>query len=330
VGRIVIPGGTGYLGQHLARRFRDRGDEVVVLTRGRPGVRDGIRHVTWDGCTLGPWTRELDGAAAVVHLAGKRVDARPTRRNVDALVRSRVEPVRVVGEAIAGSGRPPPVWVQLATLAIFGEGGDQPLDEAAIPSGVGPRQMVTVALAWEHAFRVAAARCERSVLLRSGIAIGPDDPATGQLVRLARYGLGGRIGSGRQWVSWIALDDLVATVERAVDDQRMAGTYHLTSPEPVRNHELMAAVRHAVGRRVGLPSPAAVTRLGAWVLGSDPALALTGRRGVPARLQAEGVVFTRPRIEQALAAALAPRPALASRAAELDRPGARPSPGRER
>jgi uncharacterized protein len=308
VGRVVIPGGTGYLGRHLAPRLRDRGDEVVVLTRGRPGVHDGIRHVTWDGRTLGPWTQELDGAAAVVHLAGKRVDARPTRRNVDELVRSRVDSVRVVGDALASADRPPPVWVQLATLAIFGEGGDQPLDEAAIPSGVGPRQMVTVALAWEHAFHAASARSERSVLLRSGIAIGRDDPATEQLVRLARYGLGGRIGTGRQWVSWIALDDLLATVERAVHDERMAGTYHLTSPEPVRNHELMAAVRHAAGRRVGLPSPALVTRLGAWALGSDPALALTGRRGVPARLLEEGVAFTEPRIEQALASALADDP----------------------
>jgi uncharacterized protein len=308
VGRVVMPGGTGYLGRHLAARLRDRGDEVVVLSRGRPGVRDGIRHVAWDGRTLGPWAEELDGAAAVVHLAGKRVDARPTRRNVDELIRSRVGSVSVVGDALTGLDRPLPVWVQLATLAIFGEGGDRPLDESAVPSGLGPRQMVTVALAWEQAFHAAAATCERAVLLRSGIAIGPGDPATDQLVRLARYGLGGAVGTGRQWVSWIALEDLVATVERAVHDERMAGTYHLTSPHPVRNRQLMAAVRGAVGRRLGLPSPAVVTRVGAWALGSDPALALTGRRGVPARLLEEGVTFTEPRIEQALASALADDP----------------------
>jgi uncharacterized protein len=310
MGKVVLPGGTGYLGRLLAPRLRDRGSEVVVLTRGPAGERDGIRHVSWDGQRLGPWVQELKGADAIVHLAGQRVDTRPTRRNVDGLIRSRVDSVRVVGEALAGLERPPGVWVQLATLAIFGEGGDAPLDESVSPSGIGPRQMVTVALAWENAFQVASARCHRSVLLRSGIAIGPDDPATRQLARLARIGLGGRIGSGRQWVSWIALDDLLAVVEHALDDEGMAGTYHVAAPNPVRNAELMAAVRQTVGRRFGLPSPAAVTRVGAWLLGSDPALALTGRRAVPRRLAEHAFTFTNPTIQQALRTALhGPTPA---------------------
>ena len=300
--KAVLPGGSGYLGGHLARRLRDRGDEVVVLTRGPAGERDGIRHVSWDGTSVGAWAAELEGADAIVHLAGRRVDVRPTRRNVATLVRSRVEPVVAVGRALEQLTSPPPVWVQVATLAIFGDAGDELLDETSVPSGIGPAQMVAVALAWEHAFN-AVAGCERSVLLRCGVAIGPEDPATAQLTRLARLGLGGPIGSGRQWLSWIALDDLLDVLERALDDEGMEGLYHVTSPNPVRNHELMAAIRETVGRRRGLPSPAPLTRLGAWSMGSDPELALTGRRAVPARLQRDGHRFAQPTIEQALAAA---------------------------
>jgi uncharacterized protein len=299
--KVVLPGGSGYLGRHLARRLRARGDDVVVLTRGTDGERDGIRYVSWDGRTVGEWASELEGADAIVHLAGKRVDVRPTRSNIHELVRSRVESVIAVGRALRERSFPPPVWVQVATLAIYGDAGEQLLDETVVPSGIGPPQMVGVALAWEHAFGAVAA-CQRPVLLRCGVAIGPADPAIEQLTRLARLGLGGPIGTGRQWLSWIALDDLLTVVERAIDDQQMAGLYHVTAPNPVRNRELMAAIRRAVGRRQGLPSPAPLTWLGAWLLGSDPQLALTGRRATPARLAREGHRFAYPTLAQALAA----------------------------
>jgi uncharacterized protein len=130
------------------------------------------------------------------------------------------------------------------------------------------------------------------VLLRIGVTIGgDDDPATRRLSTLARLGLGGPVAGGRQWLSWIALDDLLRGMLRAIDEPAMHGMYHLTSPAPVRNRELMAAVREAVGRRLGLPSPAWLTRLGAPLLGSDADLALTGRRAVPRRLLDEGFTF---------------------------------------
>lgn len=301
--RIVLPGGSGYLGRALCARLVAGGDEVVVLTRGRAGMRDGVRFVAWDGETVGPWAEELEGAHAVVHLAGRRVDVRPTRRNIDELITSRVRPVTAVGEALSRCSDPPSTWVQLGTLAIYGEGGDQLLDETVVPSGLGPRQMVTVALAWEHAVHHATRDLDRLVLLRAGVAIGADDPATTQLSRLARVGLGGTIGSGRQWLSWIALPDLLRIIELALDDAEVAGIYHACAPAPITNAELMAAIRTQVGRRAGLPSPAALTRVGALLLGADPALALTGRRGVPARLLDHGFAFEHERFDTALAAA---------------------------
>lgn len=290
---IVLPGGSGYLGSALTPRLRDRGDRVVILTRGASGVRDGIEHVTWDGRTVGAWSEVLDGADAVVHLAGRRVDCRPTRANVDELVRSRVESVRAVGAAVRAVARPPRTWVQLSTLAIHGEGGDHVITDETVPSGLGPRQMVTVALAWEHAANWAAATTDRAVVLRAGIALGgDDDPATARLRQLVRLGLGGAVGGGEQWVSWLALEDLLRIVLRALDEPTMRGTYNATAPTPVSNREMMRTYRGLLGVPVGLPSPAAVTRVGAWLLGSDPALALTGRRAVPSRLLDEGFEFT--------------------------------------
>jgi hypothetical protein len=304
--RIIMPGGSGFLGRHMARRLVARGDDVVVLTRGAGGQRDGCTFVHWDTTAPGAWLREVDGADAVVHLSGKRVDGRPTRRNVDALTASRVVPVLAMGEAVRAAATPPRVWVQASTLAIYGDTGDDVLTEQAVPSGIGPRQMVTVALAWEHAYRAATAGLERTVLLRMGVAIGGgDDPATAQLIRLARLGLGGAAGNGRQWVSWIALDDLLDVLERAVHDPAMSGTYLVTAPHPIRNRDMMAAVRDAAGARAGLSAPAPAVTLGALLMGTDPALALLGRRAIPARLLADGFEFATPHFADALRAATA-------------------------
>jgi uncharacterized protein (TIGR01777 family) len=302
VRRVVIPGGTGYLGRALTERLVGRGDEVVVLTRGPARRGDGWRAVTWDASTVGGWARELDGADAVVHLTGRRVDTRSSRRAVDELISSRVEPVRAMGEALATCEAPPPVWVQSSSLAIFGDTGDTIVDESTTPSGLGPREMVTVCLAWEGAFRLATEgagpRPDRTVLLRMGIGLGgAGDPATARLAQLVRLGLGGRVASGRQWVSWVGLEDVLAVMVRAIDEPTMSGTYHLTSPHPVTNDEMMATYRHLLGRRFGLPSPALVARLGAPLLGTSATLALTGRRCVPTRLLAEGHRFAQPDFE---------------------------------
>ena len=303
--RVVMPGGSGFIGRHLAARLTARGDDVVVLTRGPDTQRDGCRYVHCDARTPGPWIRVVDGADAIVHLNGKRVDCRPTRRNVDRLIRSRVESVRAVGHAVRAATQPPPVWVQASTLAIYGDTGDTVLTEDTAPSGVGPRQMVTVALAWEHAYSAATAGMERAVLLRAGITMGgAGDPATAQLARLARLRLGGRAGNGRQWLSWIALDDVLRIWLRALDDATMSGLYFATAPEPIRNRDMMAAVRAAVGVRVGLPAPAPVVTAGALALGTDPALVLTGRRAIPARLLDDGLVFTVPDFRTAIRSAI--------------------------
>lgn len=302
--RIVIPGGSGFLGQALASVLVARGDDVVILSRGEGRPVEGTRTVVWDGQSIGPWVSELEGADAVVHLSGRRVDVRATKRNIDELISSRVQPVRVVGEAIERCATPPRVWVQSSSLAVFGD-GDAVLDEHSTPTGIGTREMVTVCLAWEGAFHQASTAVERTVLLRMGIGVGGrNDPATAKLAQLVRLGLGGRVGSGRQWVSWVDLDDLIRAMVLAIDDETMSGTYHVTAPNPVTNAEMMATYRRLLGRRIGLPSPAWLARIGAPVLGSSASLALTGRRVVPTRLVERGFQFEQPTFEPAVRTAL--------------------------
>ncbi len=303
--RVVLIGGSGFLGSGLAERLVGGGHEVTIVGRG-PVPADGeYAYVRWDAKTLGDWVQALDGADVIVHLAGKRVDCRPTQSNIEELISSREDTVLLVGRAVEGLEDPPDAWVQLSSLAIFGDSGDEIIDESASIPASGLTQQVEVCRRWEAAFAQASASIDRTVLVRPAVAIGDADPASTQLALLARWGLGGNVGSGEQWVSWISTKDLFDLLELTVTDASMDGLYHLTSPNPVRNRELMSAYRAAVGRRLGLPSPAIITKVGAWLIGSDPALALTGRRCVPGRLLEEGYRFEIPEIEPAVSLALA-------------------------
>ncbi len=185
----------------------------------------------------------------------------------------------------------------MSTLAIYGDGGEAVLDESAAPAD-GPPQMAGVARAWEAA--ASGARADRQVVLRTAVVLDRGTPALDRLTGLVRCGLGGRVGSGRQWVSWLHVADLLAVVRRSLDDATLSGVVHATSPHPVRNAELMAALRHALRRPLAPPTPAPVVRLGAAVLRTDPALALTGRRCVPTRLLDAGFTFAHPRLGPAL------------------------------
>ncbi|WP_193612460.1 TIGR01777 family oxidoreductase [Nocardioides lijunqiniae] len=294
--KVVIAGGSGALGRRLCAHLGAAGHEVVVLTRRvRPGP---FRQVEWDGRRVGAWSAELAGSA-VINLAGELVDRRPTPANVDLLTRSRVEPTRALVEASASLADPVPVWVQASTLAIYGDAGDRVLDESAPPASE-PPQMTSVATAWEAA--AVGANARRMTVLRTGIVLDNDTPALDRLLSLARWGLGGRVGTGDQWVSWIHVEDWLAVVRRLLDpDGELSGVVHATGPRPVRNTDLMAALRHSLHRPAAPPTPAALVRLGAVLLRTDPALALTGRRAVPSRLLDAGFDFRFPDLDEALA-----------------------------
>lgn len=289
--RVILAGGTGALGRRLADAFRSGGEDVTILTRSpRPDLVH--RQVRWDGRTAGAWAGELEGAV-VVNLAGELVDRPPTAANVELLRRSRVEPTRALVEAAAGLATPPRLWLQMSTLAIYGDAGQAIVDEGH-PVADGPPQMPGVARPWEDAVRGATA--ERLVVMRTGIVLAAGTPAFERLTRLVKFGLGGRIASGRQWVSWIHVDDFVRAVRFLYDGggSGVDGIVHVTAPKPVQNREMMATLRRALHRPWSPPTPAPLVHVGALLLRSDPALALTGRRCVPGRLLDAGFGFEHP------------------------------------
>ncbi len=301
--KVVIAGGSGALGRRLCADLEAAGHDVAVLTRRtRPG---DFRQVEWDGRTVGPWVAELEGSA-VINLAGELVDRRPTSANIDLLTRSRVEPTRALVEASTTLAAPVPVWLQASTLAIYGDAGDDVLDES-VPSADGPPQMTDVAKHWEAA--AVGANADTMVTLRTGIVLDNDTPALDRLRSLTRWGLGGRVGPGTQWVSWIHIEDWLAIVRELLHPTGppLSGIVHATGPHPVRNADLMAALRRSARRPAAPPTPQLLVRLGAVLLRTDPALALTGRRAVPARLLAAGFDFRHPNLDEALADLMARR-----------------------
>lgn len=299
-GKVILAGGSGFLGQATARELLAHGYHVVVLTRARRQGRfgDPVREVTWDGKSDGDWSRELDGARAVVNFAGRNVNCRYNARNRREILESRVDSVRAVDRAILACASPPRVVVQAATLAIVGDAGDAERDETAPPgTGFSP----DVAKAWEAAFAETPTPATRRVLLRISFALGRDGGALGTLARLAKCFLGGTVGSGRQYVSWIHVADLTRLIHWSIENDRARGLYNATSPGPVTNAAFMRELRRALHRPWSPPAPAWAVRAGSVVLRTESELALWGRRGVPRRLLEEGFTFGFPELRAALA-----------------------------
>ncbi|HEY4301000.1 MAG TPA: TIGR01777 family oxidoreductase [Candidatus Didemnitutus sp.] len=292
--KIVLAGGNGFLGRSLARNLGQRGYEVVILTR-HPGSDPAGCTVFWDGRNPGPWMAEIEGARAVVNLTGRSVNCAPTAANRAEIMSSRVDSVRVLAAAIAAASRPPPVWLQSSSLAIYGNPGDVVCDENAPPADDFSAQ---VCRQWEAALPAGPAR---PVILRISLVLAPAGGALGPLARLVRRFLGGSVGPGRQYVSWLHEDDMNAVFVDAIERDDFAGAYNICTPNPVPNAELMRELRRVLRRPWSPPAPTWAVRIAArWFMRTDPELALTGRRCAPARLMTRGFQFRFPELRPAL------------------------------
>ncbi|MGE0432506.1 MAG: epimerase [Planctomycetota bacterium] len=302
--KIVIPGGSGQIGTMLARSFSASGDDVCVIGRSTPRVPVPWRIATWDGRSVGEWTREIDGADVVINLAGRTVNCRYHAANRKQIIDSRVDSTRIVGEAIAAAATPPRVWLQSSTATIYAHRYDAPNDEATgIIGGPGEpgvpetwRFSVSVAKAWEQALADAPdlAGC-RKVAMRTSIVMNPDrGSAFCVLLGLVRRGLGGRNGNGRQFVSWIHDADFVRAVRWLIAHDELAGAVNIASPNPLPNADFMRELRRAAGVWFGLPAARWMLEIGAFFLRTETELILKSRRVVPGRLVESGFTFEHP------------------------------------
>jgi uncharacterized protein len=300
--KIVLAGGSGALGRRIRDDLAGRGHDVVILTR-RVDPQWSARQVVWDGKTVDDWASELDGPdTALINLAGKLVDCRPTTHNIAELTRSRVLPTRALVAASRQLTTPLPHWIQASTTAIWSDAGETRCDEAT-PIPVGLPQMTGVAAPWEKAFD--GANTSHGVILRTSIVLDRESRALARLVPLTKFGLGGRVGNGRQWFSWIHIADWLAVVRACLGLTPgvtiPAGVVVAATEHPVRNSELMAALRKQLHRPPAPPTPEWLLMLGAVVLRTDPALGLTGRHATSKVLSQARFIFKFPTVDSALA-----------------------------
>lgn len=303
--KVVIPGGSGQVGTMLARRFHGAGAEVVVLSRTPTAAP--WRMSAWDGATLGDWQREIDGSDIVINMAGRSVNCRYTDENRAQIMRSRVDSTRAVGQAIAQSRQAPRVWLQASTATIYahtyGDANDERSgviggNESNAPDSW--RFSIEVARAWEQAFDHITLERTRKIALRSAMTLSPDRGGVfDTLRRLARLGLGGTMGDGRQYMSWIHHVDFLDAVDWLIANESIEGPVNIASPNPVPNAQFMRTLRKACGAPFGLPATEWMLELGTALMRTETELMLKSRRVIPARLLESGFTFRFPHWETA-------------------------------
>jgi uncharacterized protein (TIGR01777 family) len=300
--RIVLPGGSGQVGQMLARRLQERGHQVTVLTRGP--YTPPWQTVHWDGEHIGPWTETLEGADVCINLSGRSVNCRLNAANRQAMYDSRIHTTRLLNHVISELSEPPRVWLNASTATIYRHALDRPMDEATGELGgnelIGARRRapdtwnfsVHVAKDWEAAFFETETPRTRKVALRSAITFSPTPGNAFQVFsNLVRSGFGGTQGNGRQYVSWIHEADFARAVEFLIDHEELAGPVNIAAPNPLPNREFMAALRDAWEMPNGFPAPAPLIEIGAFFLRTESELVLKSRRVIPGRLLDAGFEF---------------------------------------
>lgn len=296
--RVIITGGTGMIGRALAAALGSAGEEVIVLSR-RPGevagLPDGVRVVQWDAGTAEGWGSLADGAEAIVNLAGESIaSGRWTAERKRRIQQSRVKAGRAVVQAVEAAREKPRVVIQASAVGYYGPRGDEEVTEDTPP---GSDFLSQVCVDWEASTESVEALGVRRVVLRTGVVLSAAEGALPPMLLPFRFFVGGRLGSGRQWVPWIHLADEVAAIGFLLEAEAAKGVFNLAAPQPVTNAELSRLVGRVLRRPALLPAPAFALRV---LLGELATVVLDGQRAVPKRLQELGFAFRYPEIEGAL------------------------------
>jgi len=305
--RIVIAGGTGHLGTILAEHVQRAGHSVTVLSRSPHPSPWPI--ILWDGETLGDWASQLERADVLINLAGRSVNCRYTPANRASIMNSRVRSTRVLGEAIGRLANPPLLWMNSSTATIYRHSLDVPMDEDTGEFGGHEpgapetwRFSIEVARNWEDVFFSAVSPRTRKIALRSAVVMSLGrGGAFDILLRLVRFGLGGAVGSGQQYVSWIHDVDFARAIDYLICNDKIEGPINIASPNPLPNRHFMRELRRAYGISIGLPAPEWLLEIGTRLLQTESELVLKSRRVVPGRLLRSGFQFAFPEWHSAAA-----------------------------
>jgi uncharacterized protein (TIGR01777 family) len=301
--RLILAGGSGFLGQALVDHFLNAQWDVVILTRSPKKTGSAARQVAWDGRTIGPWQRELEGASAIINLSGRSVDCRYNAHHRKEILDSRVNSTRVLGEAIGRCAQPPQAWLNASTATLYRHTFDDPWDEAGDIEAAAEAKdafSVEVGTTWERTLEEAQTPRTRKIAMRMAMALGMGNNSVFPVLRrLVRSGLGGKMGSGRQFVSWIHEVDYCRAVEWLIQHNDIHGPVNLTAPNPLPNWEMMRTLRQVCRVPFGLPASNWMLEVGAFFLRTETELIIKSRRVIPLRLLDSGFHFQFPTIREA-------------------------------
>ena len=292
--KIVIAGGTGFVGEPLVRRLLARGDDVTVLTRNARKVEAG-RGVEWDARSQGAWSDEAARADVVINLAGENIgEGRWTEERKKRLVASRIDSTRALIEAMRREPSRKRTFINASAIGVYGDREDETLDES---SSRGGGFLADLVVQWEAAAREAEP-IARLVILRFGVVLAPEGGALKKMLPPFKLGIGGPIGNGQQWLSWVDRDDVLRFILWAIDNEKVHGVYNVTAPEPARNRDFARALGRALHRPAFLPVPAFALRAMFGQMADE--VLLGGQRVASKRAQDEGFEFAHARIDDAL------------------------------
>jgi uncharacterized protein (TIGR01777 family) len=294
--KLIIAAGTGFLGQVLVNHFKNKFDEIVILTRGKSQKIDGIKYVNWDARTLYGWEKELENTTVLINLAGKSVDCRYTKENKKEILWSRIQSTRILNKAILTCTNPPKHWLNSSTSTIYRFSLDKQMDE--VNGEIGNDFSINVALSWEKAFFKTETPNTLKTALRTSIVLGKNGGAFIPLKTLAKTGFGGKQGKGNQFVSWIHEEDFANAVDFIIEKE-IVGVINVVSPEPLRNADFMKKLRKAVGFPFGIPMNVFLLKIGSFIIRTEAELVLKSRNVIPKRLSENGFQFKFGEIDKA-------------------------------
>lgn len=296
--KLIIAGGTGFLGSVIISYFKDTFDEIVLLSRKRTQSSTNYKTVIWDAKTIGNWASELEDATVLINMTGRSVDCRYHQKNKDLILNSRVDSSKVLGQAIAMAKHPPKIWLNSSTATIYRHSLDKEMDEEH--GEIGSGFSVEVAKAWEKAFFETNTPTTRKIALRTAIVLGKEGGALQPMVTMTRLGLGGKQGSGNQKFSWIHEEDFVKIIDFCIQNDQIQGVINVVSPHPSTNSILMSLLRKTLKVPFGIPANKPILEFGAFLIRTETELLLKSRNVVPKRLLDYGYTFSYINLEKAL------------------------------
>ncbi|MFN7045985.1 MAG: TIGR01777 family oxidoreductase [Flavobacterium sp.] len=286
--KLIIAAGTGFLGNVLIQHFKNKFEEIIVLTRGKSETKNRIKYINWDAKSFSGWEKELENADVVINLAGKSVDCRYTEKNKAEILASRIDSTKILNEAILQCENPPKHFINSSTATIYRHSEDKEMDEYS--GEIGNDFSMNIAKSWEKTFYEVETPKTIKTAIRTSIVLGKDDGAFVPLKKLTQLGLGGKNGNGKQFVSWIHEKDFARAIEFILDKE-ISGSINVVSPKPIRNEVFMKKLQKAIGIPFGLPISKPILEFGAKIIKTETELVLKSRNVIPKRLTENGFEF---------------------------------------